>query len=129
MSGKPRSLRRTLLVLSGLGVAHFAISLVAWAAVLTTAWYIPATPRPDIVPYLLTHAGPAVALCGVFLAAFVLVWKNRRRAVLVLAIAVVASMGAFAWDTHYDRYQIQTLTLDQGCKHVYCTWWWWEHDR
>lgn len=115
----PTKFHLAVLGMGCIGVAHFAISLFAWALLLRIPGGIP----PN---YLLHHATPAVILFFSFSVSLYLAWRSRRCAVPILTASLLAAACSFWYDTAHGYYQIQMMGTDLVCRHSYATWFWYE---
>jgi hypothetical protein len=118
------AVRRLTVALAAVCSAHFVLSLAAWGLVLWWALHC-----EEVIWAEFCHAIPAAALLIVFLASATLAWRGSRVSAAMLFLGVLLSATCFWWDMTWDHWQIQYMTRNEGCKHVYATWWWWHYDR
>ncbi|MCZ6655381.1 MAG: hypothetical protein O7D91_20430 [Planctomycetota bacterium] len=120
---KSQPMRLVVLLSAALGIMHFATSL-RWWIVLFGGTTLPAD--QELFWNILTYAWPCLACLGVFTIALALSSFSRRCAVWYLSLALLTSASLFLYDIQNNRYQIQALTENEGCKHFYCNWWWYD---
>ena len=120
---KSQPIRLIILLFSALGIMHFMTSLRWWIVLCGETKLLTGQ---GVFGNILTYAWPCLACLGVFTIALVLSSFNRRCAVWYLSLALLTSASAFLYDTANNRYQIQAMTENDGCKHFYCTWWWYD---
>ena len=124
-NGRIRSarVRKAVAVVAAVGAAHFFVSIGWWGWVVVSFASSPAG-LAGIDWSGLRFALPAVLLLVVFLIALVFAWRRRVAAIFLLALAIPMATLSFIYDTQRGNYQIQVMTSNEGCKHVYLTWWW-----
>ena len=113
------------LVVSGLGMAHFAISSIVWLWGISVSLKIGGSDWN----YILHRAPPAFLLLAAFITTFIFTWKSRKLAVRMTLLSLAASILCFGYDTRHNFYQIQANELGKGCSHLYFTWWWYDDIR
>jgi hypothetical protein len=110
-----------LLIVACIGAAHFLIALILWVVALVT---VTRTGLDGVYWIEFARAIPAVVLLSAFAVGAVLARRGHRAAVLLVPLALCLSAAWFAYDVVHAHYQLQIMTADEGCKHVYCNWWW-----
>ena len=114
-------------------MANFLVSLCLW---IFYVWHISTTDKQVNWPYLL-YAVPALVLFLTFLAAFILVFLKKRKAVFLILFATILSICCFAYETHYAKwFYVVTPIIVQGpepyqgigYRYGFINWWWYEKD-
>jgi hypothetical protein len=73
-----------------------------------------------------TMAPEPVSLLALFLLVARAGWKAQRGWVWRTAGAYLLAAGALITEVSTDNYQIQELTIGEGCRHWYFNWPWWD---
>ena len=121
---RSRAVRRGVVIASAIGIVHFVLSLRLWWSVLRIGLDSTGPVRWGGYAYGI----PAVVLLVVFIAAFGFALNRKRVSAVLLLLGTILSAACFILDTRGFHYQIQALTIDRGCEHLYCTWWWYDDD-
>ena len=120
--------RTILIVVSGLGVLHFTLSLLAWGGIFLVAVH---ESRHGAVNWHSFLSGlPAVLLFGLFLAALLSAFRSTRRSCVLVLVALGLFCMAFAYDAATRNWQLHVETHSgpgSGPTFRYCTWWWYRH--
>lgn len=118
-----RRLALALRVLSGIGVGHFALSALAWAAGIAIVAVKRIAPVGEVLLYNVSHLVPCCLLLCLFILAFVFARRRQRIAVWALLFALGLSAALFVFDTQTaHRYQMHTFP---GGVHYWTWWWYW----
>jgi hypothetical protein len=115
-------------MLAIIGSMHFAFSLTTWALYLF-AFY-----RHDTLNIFcrqMLGALPTLLMLTCYLASFLLAWKRRRRAAVLLVAGLLLSLACFAYDASARNWQfhMENYSAPQGSHQktfFYCTWWWYD---
>jgi hypothetical protein len=114
-----------LRILACLGIAHFTISLAAWATAFGITVAKGWASLTDALSYNAFRFPPCVLLLSLFVWPLVIARRRPRRAAAVLVLAFVLSVLLFLYDTQWaGRYQMEILSLSEGGGSHYWTWWW-----
>lgn len=115
------------MIIAAAGAIHFVVALFFWGCMLAMV-----VPEPGGLRRIdwagLWPAFAAIVFFVVFLTVIVMAWRRRKSAIVLLALAIAGATASFFYDTSHNRYQIQVMTIHEGCKHVYFNWWWYDDD-
>jgi hypothetical protein len=104
------------------GVLNFAFAIFMWLWTLEIAIKLPGAPK-DVNWGHFWLATPSPILFAVFLCS--LLYRRRKRLFWSLLIAGIAIAVCWsAYDGVHQNYQMQGMTLEDGCFHTYLNWPW-----
>jgi hypothetical protein len=116
--------RMIALTVAGIGAAHFILSVTFWLLTIMSG----AFGRMSWIQ-IAGQAASAFFLGLAFLFALMLAWRRVRLSAIMLILTCLISVACFLFDVSHHRYQIQEWNADNGCSHVYITWWWYDDNR
>lgn len=115
-----------VVLLATAAVVHFVLSLVTWGRLLVSVGVPRAVLPPEFWLRILAEIWPAMLFLAASVVAFIFAFSRLRMAAALLVLILLGSAGSLAYDTFHHRYQVQAMTMGEGCLHFYCTWWWWD---
>src|SRR5688572_14688833 len=124
------TVRRVIRWACGAGLVHFSIAVLLWLLGTLAAVFTAARIGAGHMTWSsLLQSLPAVAFLAGFYFAFRISPTRPRIRSIACAFLFLAAAATFYYDTSQDRYQVQTLSAQDGCSHFYVTWFWWAYDR
>jgi hypothetical protein len=127
---KSRLIQRIALGLSVVLLANFSFSLFIW---FQYVWHVSTTDDRFNWPYLF-HAVPALILSLTSLVALILIHLKKHKAVFLVLLSIILSVGCFIYETQYDGlgYPIFVNGPESyqgaGYRYIFVNWWWYEKD-